>query len=174
MNLLNFFILFKLSLCYNLPINTNTQVFIHLDKFNERYNLMHIGISFNNFNNYIRYDFRAFNDGKSYITTENERYNIRYIFPDIFVNTNNNIIMENTNNFRDILLYDFDTIHSKNILWGISNKTIDEIIEYEEKYLQRRYKLGIYDCRHYVNKFTQWCLYKPTPIWDLHLLWEEY
>ena len=47
-------------------------------------------------------------------------------------------------------------------------------IQIFKKYLQRRYKLGIYDCRHYVNKFTQWCLYKPTPIWDLHLLWEEY
>ena len=60
---------------------------------------------------------------------------------------------------------------SKNIFWGITNKTFDEIIEYE-KTLNIKYKLGIYDCRHYVNKFTDWSLNKPTPIWTLHKLWK--
>ena len=36
-----------------------TKVYIHLEKFNERYNLLHIGISFNNLYNNVRYDFRA-------------------------------------------------------------------------------------------------------------------
>ena len=143
---------------------SKTKVFIHLDKFNERYNLIHIGISFNNFNNNIRYDFRAFNDGKSYITNENQRNNIRYIFPDIYFE---NTLTEN------LLSYNFNTIHSKNIFWGLSNKTIEEIIEFEENNLNDRYKLGIYDCRHYVNKFTEWCLDKPTPVWNLHILWDQ-
>ena len=43
-----------------------------------------------------------------------------------------------------------------------------------EKTLHKKYILGIYDCRHYVNKFTDWCLDKPTPVWELYSLWNQY
>ena len=42
-----------------------------------------------------------------------------------------------------------------------------------ETVLHKKYILGIYDCRHYVNKFTEWSLDKPTPIWKLNRLWDE-
>ena len=60
----------------------------------------------------------------------------------------------------------------KNIIWGTTNKTIEEILEFE-KSLHKRYILGFNDCRHYVNSFTDWCLSNPTPIWKLHRVWNE-
>ena len=48
----------------------------------------------------------------------------------------------------------------------------EEILEFE-KSLHKRYILGFNDCRHYVNRFTGWCLSNPTPIWKLHRVWNE-
>ena len=159
MLILFYFISVILSSIYSyniLPPPPKTTVCIHLEKFNEKYNLLHIGISFNNLYNNIRYDFRAFSD----------EYNI----------IDNNITSNDINLLKDkknSIIYDNVNLDSKVILWGISNKTLDEIIIYE-KTLHKKYILGIYDCRHYVNKFTDWCLDKPTPIWKLYSLWNKY
>ena len=161
-----FHILLQSIICnYKYNLNEKTKVLIHLEKFNKRYNLIHIGISFyENNQEPIRFDYRAFNDKKSYITTEESRKNVNYIFPDIFIDNRLPIVYENEIFDGNI----FKNIQSKNILWGYCNKSINEILEYENLYLRKRYKLGIYDCRHYVNKFTLWCMNKPTPIWNLH------
>jgi hypothetical protein len=145
------YLLFSIISSYNLlpRHRPQTAVYIHIEKFNEKYNLLHIGISFNSLCKNIRYDYRSFNDDHSYITE-------------------NHILRKN---IIEPLIFDTNITYSKKILWGISNKTFDEIILYE-KTLHKKYILGIYDCRHYVRNFTTWCLDKPTPIWRLNKLWD--
>jgi hypothetical protein len=161
-------------LSYKLPISFSnkpqTKVYVHLEQFNVKYNLMHIGISFNNINRNVRFDFRAFNDNKSYITTDKDRYYLNLMFPDLDIP--NDYDDSDIRKYRELLLNDINSIYSKNILWGITNKTFDEILLYENT-LHKKYRIGIYDCRHYVSEFTDWCLDKPTPIWHLHKLWDE-
>ena len=54
------------------------------------------------------------------------------------------------------------------IFWGYTNKSLDEIIDYEKK-LFRNYKyiLGFNDCRHYTRILANWTTNKPTPIWRI-------
>ena len=56
---------------------------------------------------------------------------------------------------------------TKKIFWGYTNRSLEEIIDYE-KNIEYKYFLGIYDCRHYVNNLTQWSCNKATPIWQLY------
>ena len=161
------FILSLLAFNINQNILTpKTSVYLHLEEFNPRYNLLHIGISFNNLNKNLRYDFRAFNDGKSCLTTGMDRYNPEQMFPDLYLcdKKKNEEMKDITDNMDKML--------RKDIFWGITNKTFEEIIEFE-KTINTKYTLGIYDCRHYVNKFTKWSLDKPTPVWKLYELWED-
>ena len=137
--------------------NKKTKVHLHLEKFNSYSNIFHIGISFTNNYKMVRYDFRPFVNNDSYITKYTNRCNISEIFSDNIETSNNNFLLES--NFSN-----------KNIYWGESNKSIEDIILFENT-LHKKYKLGIYDCRHYVNKFTDWSLNKPTPIWKLNKLW---
>lgn len=160
-----------LLLTYNVPFSDfhKTKVFIHLEQFNVRYNLLHIGISFSRYNRNLRYDFRPFNEGNTYQTNQVNRRDISHLFPQIEMGED----LENEyKRYRDQIIFDTKNLYTKDIFWGITNKTLGEIIEYEDT-LHKPYKLGIYDCRHYVNQFTEWCLDKPTPIWSLHKLWEE-
>ena len=63
---------------------------------------------------------------------------------------------------------DRDDINSHIIFWGYTNKSLDEIIDYEKK-LFRNYKyiLGFNDCRHYTRILANWTTNKPTPIWRI-------
>lgn len=69
-------------------------------------------------------------------------------------------------------LYSFFTenlekeMYSKTLFWAYSDKSLDEIIEYE-KSIEHKYIIGIYDCRHYVRNLTLWACNKPTPVWKL-------
>ena len=65
---------------------------------------------------------------------------------------------------------DYADIEKRTIYWGTCYKSLHEIINFE-KSLHKRYILGLYDCRHYVNKFSIWALNKPSPVWNLHILW---
>tara|TARA_B100001093_G_scaffold451984_1_gene459771 strand:+ start:1646 stop:2161 length:516 start_codon:yes stop_codon:yes gene_type:complete len=140
--------------------NQKTHVILHLEKFNERYNLLHIGISFKNNFKTIRYDYRPFCDaaGCTYETTDINRLDPREIYP--------------TTTLLDTLDID-DNMEKINIYWGESDKTFNEIIKFE-KTLHKKYILGVNDCRHYVSKFTEWALLDPTPIWKLNKLWNKY
>ena len=59
------------------------------------------------------------------------------------------------------------------IYWGTSNKSLIDIINYE-KTLNKNYILVFNDCRHYTNKLTKYALNKPTPIWKLNKLFNQY
>lgn len=172
MSIILYFLCIKYLLGFSIPfIKTQTEVILHLEKFNEKLNLLHIGISFKNNNDIIRFDFRPYNYGKTYLTSESERNNLNLLFADTELDDVHLNFFNNNN--RNILIID-NNIQKKKIFWGFSNKTLNEILDFENDYLiNKKYKVGIYDCRHYVNEFTMWCLDKPTPIWKLNLLWDD-
>lgn len=143
------------SLFLNFIVNP-TKVYINIEKPSKL--LIHTGISFENNNNKIRYDFRAFHNNNNYITTYEIRKNSTLLFPNIANIIKYKRLDDNINN-----------INSTTIYFGISNYSLDEIILLEET-LNKNYILGINDCRHYVNNFCKLLLNKEIPIWNLEAL----
>ena len=138
----------------------NTKVTLHLEKINKYF--IHTGISFNRLNKNIRFDYRSFNDNNNYITTEYSRKNFTQIFPGL--NLSEDFNYQEFNNYRkNIYLY------NKDIIVGYTNINLNKIIEFE-KTLQKKYILGIYDCRHYTNRLLKYSLNKTIPIWNLNSL----
>ena len=137
-----------------------TKVYINIEKPNSI--ITHTGITFENTNEKIRYDFRAFNINDDYITTEESRKNITLMFPKIDARF---FDYKGFNEFRDNM-----TFFSKEILLGTTNYSIEEIINHE-KTMNKIYILGFHDCRHYVNELTLWCLNTSIPIWNLDRLY---
>jgi hypothetical protein len=135
-------------------IHTKKKVHLHLEKFNTHYNLFHIGISF-----------------------ENEEYAIRYDYVPFREQANDKVNFENDKKVSILdKLYQCllpKKIETRMIYWGETHKTFEEI-ELFEQTLQKKYILGIHDCRHYVNKFSIWAVNKKTPIWKLNTLWNTY
>lgn len=160
---MNLFYLFM----YSFLINKNfVNVYINIEKVNKY--LIHSGITFEDINNNekIRYDFRAFNDNYEYITTDESRKNVTLMFPNldnIFLDLKglNNLNNENTDEKNEMFLI------SKEIFWGTTNYSLQDIKDFEQT-LHKKYIIGLYDCRHYVNEFSLWTLNKSAPIWDLH------
>ena len=162
---MNLFYLFM----YSFLINKNfVNVYINIEKVNKY--LIHSGITFEDINNNerIRYDFRAFNDNYEYITTDESRKNVTLMFPNLdnnFLDLKglNNLNNENTDEKNEMFLI------SKEIFWGTTNYSLQDIKDFEQT-LHKKYIIGLYDCRHYVNEFSLWALNKSSPIWDLHKL----
>jgi hypothetical protein len=156
---------------YSFLINKNfVNVYINIDKVNKY--LIHSGITFEDINNNkkIRYDFRAFNDNYEYITNDESRKNVTLMFP----NLDNNFLdlkgLNNLNNENDYERNDGKNemfLISKEIFWGTTNYSLQDIKDFEQT-LHKKYIIGLYDCRHYVNEFSLWTLNKSAPIWDLH------
>tara|TARA_X000000368_G_scaffold418742_1_gene419723 strand:- start:1977 stop:2447 length:471 start_codon:yes stop_codon:yes gene_type:complete len=152
---------------YSFLINKNfVNVYINIEKVNKY--LIHSGITFEDINNNerIRYDFRAFNDNYEYITTDESRKNVTLMFPNLdnnFLDLKglNNLNNENTDEKNEMFLI------SKEIFWGTTNYSLQDIKDFEQT-LHKKYIIGLYDCRHYVNEFSLWALNKSSPIWDLH------
>ncbi len=136
-----------------------TKVYINIEKPNSL--VTHTGITFENNDEKIRYDFRAFNNNDDYMTTEESRKNITLMFPKIDARF---FDYKGFNEYRTNI-----TFFSKEILLGTTNYSIEEIINYE-KTMNKNYILGFYDCRHYVNELTLWCLNTSIPIWNLDSL----
>lgn len=145
------------------PISPKTQVHLHLERFNSDFNLYHIGISFKNEDIVLRYDYRPFCDPTKceYKTINN-----------IGVSSTSVINKEVRLIDKIYKFYIPETLPNKTIYWGETSKTLDEVVEFE-KTLQKKYILGINDCRHYVNRFSRWALNKRTPIWKLDKLWNQ-
>ena len=146
---------YKILLAFIIP----TKVYINIEKPNSI--ITHTGITFENNNNKIRYDFRAFNNNDNYITDDESRKNITLMFPKIDTRF---FEYKGFNEFRDNI-----TFYSKELFLGETNFSLEEIIEYE-KSINKNYILGFYDCRHYVNRLTTWCLNTSIPIWNLDSL----
>ena len=180
--LFNVFLLHTL-LAYIVPINNHkTHVHLHLEKFNNEFNLYHIGISFKNEDTILRYDYRPFCEPNicEFKTLKSVSGATDIIditgSTDISVATDISIspILNKELRFVD-KLYRFcipENVPNKTIYWGKTSKTLEEVVEFE-KTLQKKYILGINDCRHYVNRFSRWALNKRTPIWSLDKLWNS-
>ena len=138
-----------------------TKIYLNLDKFNNF--IIHSGITFENNERKIRYDFRAFNKNNTYITNKYTRQNVNSMFPDLF----NTKSIHNNINYN--YLYNKVKYESTIIYWGLSNFSIEELIEIENN-LDKNYLLGINDCRHYVNELCKIALNKEIPIWNLNSL----
>jgi hypothetical protein len=157
-------VIIQTLLSYIVPINNlKTQVHLHLEKFNEELNLYHIGISFKNEDTVLRYDYRPFCEPSicEYKTINS-------------VSTTSTGLVNKEVRFIDKLyrFYIPENVPNKTIYWGQTSKTLDEVVEFE-KTMQKKYILGINDCRHYVNRFSRWALNKRTPIWKLDKLWNQ-
>jgi len=160
-------LLIQTLLSYIVPTyNPKTQVHLHLEKFNNELNLYHIGISFKNEDTVLRYDYRPF--------CEPSICEFKTINSISTTSTSIGPVLNKELRFID-KLYNFyipETLANKTIYWGETSKTLDEVVEFE-KTLQKKYILGINDCRHYVNRFSRWALNKRTPIWKLDKLWNQ-
>lgn len=162
---MNLFYLFMYSFFINKKF---VNVYINIDQVNKY--LIHSGITFEdiNTNERIRYDFRAFNDNYEYITTDESRKNVTLMFP----NLDNNFLdlkgLNNLNNDRNDVKNEI-FLTRKEIFWGSTNYSLYDIKDFEET-LHKKYIIGFYDCRHYVNEFCLWSLNKSSPIWNLHKL----
>lgn len=139
------------------------KVYLHIEEFNRRYNLLHVGISFENKYKILRYDFRKEIEGEEncYITIKKDILDPHndYISDKIYIPYEFNLFKRNFIKNEELKRYC--------IFWGETNKTFEEIEQFE-KTLNKNYILCVYDCRHYVRKFTKWALNKPTYIWRLH------
>lgn len=146
---------FQNTYLFNIPINNHkTQVHLHLEKFNTKLNLYHIAISFKNDDTNIRYDYRPFCE------PDNCEYNIQGSQKQV-------TLIE-----KIYKLYIMENIPNKTIYWGETDKTLEEVQLFEQ-HLEKKYILGINDCRHYVNRISRWTVNKRTPIWNLHKLWNQ-
>jgi len=154
---------------YIVPTNNpKTLVHLHLEKFNNDLNLYHIGISFKNEDTIIRYDYRPFCEpSKCEFKTINS-------ISVSSIGVSSTSVINNEVRFIDKLyrFYIPENVPNKTIYWGETSKTLTEVVEFE-KTLQKKYILGINDCRHYVNRFSRWALNKRTPIWKLDKLWNQ-
>ena len=144
--------------------NKKTQVHLHLEKFNDGFNLYHIGISFKNEDTIIRYDYRPFCEPS---VCEFKTVNS-------VVSITNSVSAVSNKELRFIdKLYRFyipENVPNKTIYWGETTKSLEEVEQFE-KTMPKKYLLGINDCRHYVNRFSRWALNKRAPIWSLEKLW---
>jgi hypothetical protein len=145
------------------PISPKTQVNLHLERFNDDFNLYHIGISFKNNNSLLRYDYRPF--------CEPNKCDFKTINT-ISINSNGAVASNKQLTFVDKLyrFYIPENVPNKTIYWGETSKSLEEVEQFE-KTLPKKYILGINDCRHYVNRISLWALNKRTPIWSLEKLW---
>lgn len=140
------------------------RVSIHIEEFNRRFGLLHIGVSFENEYKHHRYDFKK--DADDYLTYSKVKF-IPWEYNDI----NSDYIPEMYDILKNSYIKNPET-RVLTIPWGVTNYTFGEIEAYEKK-LHKKYRLGIYDCRHYVRKFTKWATSKPTPVWNLKRIWKN-
>lgn len=147
-----------------LSFSVSKRVYLHIEKFHEPLNLLHTGVSFSNKIKNVRYDFRPFGTtGTSYETNAEDRLDIERLFP-----------VAVTDEYRDEFRRHREELETKTILWGETNKTWQEIADFELEHLcPKRYILGVHDCRHYARDFTRWSCNNATPVWSLRFLWER-
>tara|TARA_B100002051_G_C16336126_1_gene439321 strand:+ start:141 stop:620 length:480 start_codon:yes stop_codon:yes gene_type:complete len=134
------------------------KVFLHLERFSRRHNLLHAAISFEDdlpFGEVRRFDFRPYCSEPTYWMEDTEEHQARWP-PELIIDDPG----------------EGPALASKTIHWGVTNRTWKEIMQFENERLCQRYVLGLYDCRHYVSRFAEYATGVPTPIWRLRDLFE--
>ena len=153
-------IFYLLSLAFNV---FSKNVILHLEKIPG--GITHTGISFKTPIKRVRYDFRAFNENNTCVTSDinNENgKNLKRLYPNLYH-------PEFNEQFRYILENFFKSepfVIKKDVIVGSTEKTFQEIETYS-KSINKKYIFGIYDCRHYVDKMSVFCDTGNIPIWNL-------
>ena len=138
------------------------RVTLHLELFAPRLRLLHAGISVRDRRRCIRFDFRPFHTGDTYRTTQMERRALAHLLPE-------SAVADAFRGYRaSVGIADY-----RDVDWGVTDRTFAQILDYEATHLsQKRYVLGVYDCRHYVSEFASWAVARPLEVWRLHTLWD--
>ena len=145
------------------------KVVLHLEKIPN--GITHAGISFRTPHKAKRYDFRAFNKNRSCLTSGLDRNDPKVIFPDIYEEDFNPKIRNCLEDFlkmkpnAKVIYLDVDL--------GTTDKTFQEIEMYS-RIVNRKYIFGFYDCRHFVNRMTQFVGVGNIPIWRLNNFFKKY
>lgn len=153
-------IFYLLSLAFNV---FSKNVILHLEKIPG--GITHTGISFKTPIKRVRYDFRAFNENNTCVTSDisNENgKNLKRLYPNLYD-------PEFNEQFRYILENFFKSepfVIKKDVIVGSTEKTFQEIETYS-CIINKKYIFGIYDCRHYVDKMSVFCDTGNIPIWNL-------
>lgn len=153
-------IFYLLSLAFNV---FSKNVILHLEKIPG--GITHTGISFKTSIKRVRYDFRAFNENNTCVTSDinNENgKNLERLYPNLYD-------PEFNEQFRYILENFFKNdpfVIKKDVILGSTEKTFQEIETYS-CIINKKYIFGIYDCRHYVDKMSIFCDTGNIPIWNL-------
>tara|TARA_B110000971_G_scaffold136118_1_gene139163 strand:+ start:8457 stop:8933 length:477 start_codon:yes stop_codon:yes gene_type:complete len=153
-------IFYLLSLAFNV---FSKNVILHLEKIPG--GITHTGISFKTPIKRVRYDFRAFNENNTCVTSDinNENgKNLKRLYPNLYD-------PEFNEQFRYILENFFKNepfVIKKDVILGSTEKTFQEIETYS-CIINKKYIFGIYDCRHYVDKMSIFCDTGNIPIWNL-------
>jgi hypothetical protein len=141
-------------------------VILHLEKIPR--GITHTAVSFQTPFITKRYDFRAFNENCTCMTSGLDRYDPKVIFP--------NIYEEGFNLKTKEYIEDFFTqkpeLLKLDVKLGTTLKTFDEIELYSNE-INNKYIFCFYDCRHYVDKMTVWAGVGHIPIWRLSRYFEE-
>lgn len=139
------------------------KVILHLEKIPR--GIIHTGISFQTPHKVKRYDFRAFNKNRSCMTTGMDRNDPRVIFPDIYTEDSSPLV-------RDVLENILKTKPNSTTMYldvelGTTDKTFQEIEMYS-RFINKKYIFGFYDCRHFVNRMTNFVDVDSIPVWRLN------
>tara|TARA_B100000035_G_C21036194_1_gene571112 strand:- start:1632 stop:2105 length:474 start_codon:yes stop_codon:yes gene_type:complete len=136
-------------------------VTLHLEKIPD--GITHTGVSFSTPFKTRRYDFRAFNENCTCMTTGLDRSDPKIIFPNIY----NEGFDVKTKEYLEDFFSQKPEIIARDVNLGTTLKTFEEIEIYSNE-INKKYIFGVYDCRHYVDKMTLWAGVGHIPIWRLN------
>jgi len=142
------------------------RVILHLEKVPD--GIIHTGVSFDTPFKKRRYDFRIFNENNTCLTTGLVRSDPKVLFPNLYEKDSD----ANTRKIMEDFFLEMPEIIYRNICLGTTNKTFYEIENYSKK-INEKYIFCIYDCRHYVDRFTNWAGVGHIPIWRLNQYYEN-
>ncbi len=135
-------------------------VILHLEKIPG--GITHTAISFKTCYKTARYDFRVFNENNSCMTSNLDNGDIQNIYPNMY----NQGFNSRLRGFLEAFFSRENKVITYQINLGKTYKTFNEIEKFSNK-INRKYIFGIYDCRHYTNRFTTWAGLGRIPIWNL-------
>ncbi len=140
------------------------KVILHLEKIPG--GITHTGVSIKSPIKSVRYDFRAFNENNTCMTSHIKSSNTKNL-----VKLYPNIYNPDFNEYCRYLLERFfknePFVIKKDIILGSTEKTFQEIEHYSNS-INTKYIFGIYDCRHYVDKLSLFCNTGHIHVWNLN------
>ena len=141
-------------------------VILHLEKIPD--GITHTAVSLQTPCKTARYDFRAFNENCTCMTTGLDRQDPKVIFPNIY---DEGFDIKTKEYLEDFFTHKPQFI-KLDVNLGTTLKTFDEIEMYSKE-INKKYIFGFYDCRHYTDKMTSWAGVGNIPIWRLSKYFEE-